>query len=370
MIWSEKYAPKKFTELLFTNSVHFDSLSWLKSWTQSSPILILAGPTGHSKSLLIKIISQLSNRKLIVMDSQSFKNENYVSAMSKCCTITGIMNMVLLEDVEDSFYKEVLRDKKKFKLPIVITCSDKYNPVFLDKDFLVLEVKKLSSNLAIGRISDILKSESCFFSPKDLLNLIEQSNSDLRSVLNTLQLFKKCVKIDSLGVRNSFQVINDILKKGVQSTDDISPPILSLVHTNYIDSSKLEDVIELAESFSVSNLLPSDYLFLPCTKLRCKKMSFLPSKPKMCPFLKNANHSLLCKSVLPYYNLLDKEDSSIQEYLSKICEKYNFGEKIVKKEEIKQILHAPVKEKVFKFKFKPGRSFAVKRDIDIKEFFE
>lgn len=368
MNWSEKYKPKKFTELLFTNNTHFEALKWLKTWSTDSPILIISGPTGHSKTLLIRLICKLTNHRLVSLDSYSFKNDNYAYTSS----VNSVLNqkiLILLEEVEDSFYKDLLKERNKYKVPIVITCYDKYNPIFLNNIFMVLEVKKLTNTLVVTRINEILRKENIFFNQRELINLVEQSNCDLRSILNTLELFKRCRNTNVIKVRNSFQVINDILSHGIQNIEDISLPILSLVHTNYLESSEIEDISKISELYSLTNLLPSQYSFLPCTKLRCKKISFLPAKNKTCIFIKRKNHYTLCHNILPYYNLINSDSKEVKDDLQRINEKYKIYDNYERKEE--KTIEVPVKtkERIFKMKFKSGRSFAVKRDVDINEFF-
>ncbi|RVD92958.1 replication factor C large subunit [Tubulinosema ratisbonensis] len=202
MIWAEKYSPKKFTELLFSTSVHFESLKWIKDWCLDSPILVLAGPTGHSKSLLVKILANMTNRRLFFLTSHSFKSEKYAYVASNIRSLKNEERLILIEDVDDSLIRELTKNKKKYKVPIVITLPDKYNSLLNNQDFYVLEVKKLTTNLVLKRINEISKSENISFNQKDLLNFIEKSNCDLRSILNTLQVYKRCVNLSKIKIKN------------------------------------------------------------------------------------------------------------------------------------------------------------------------
>lgn len=325
MIWADKYSPHKFTELLFSTGVHFEALKWIKNWSTDSQILVLAGPTGHSKSLLIQILSKLTQRRLFTLTPHSFKNENYAYSASNMRSLRNEDSIILIEDVDDSLLKDLIKNKKKYKVPIVLTLLEKYNSLLLNKEFYVLEVKRLTTNLVIKRINEISKFEGITFNQRDLLNFIEKSNCDLRSILNILQVYKKCVNLSKIKVKNTFQVINDILNGELDSLDDISAPVLSLIHNNFLENSDLNDAYEVYELFSLCDTLPQTYNFLPCTKLRCKKISFLPAKNYSCDYSKRKDHKFICHKILPYFNLI-KNDLRYKDYLLTVNEKYKIKE--------------------------------------------
>ncbi len=138
----------------------------------------------------------------------------------------AINQLKLLNDKEKSSSKII---KKIIKRPIIAICNDLYSSQLEKLRPLceILKIEKINKNSIISRLSSICINENLSLSNKDLNDIVEINECDLRSCLNFLQfgggesIINKEGLFSRDGMSSWFTVVNHVFKRDWKSTKKI-----------------------------------------------------------------------------------------------------------------------------------------------------
>lgn len=386
-LWSEKYRPKRFTELLFSKNIQCDVLRWLKGWTPRAKPLLICGPPGYGKTTLVTIVGRLLGYHVVEINAGTCRTQDLadrIIGLSQCSTLTNKKNLVLVDEVDCiaqdiMFTRSLTKNSQRIFVPVVFTCNDKYS--LQTGCFDVVIVQRPRAVDVADRLVQVLKQEEAVFDKRTLLYLAEECGGDFRAILNTLQVMSP--KALSSGVqtvrtllRSHFQVAGDALAQRENRfayyerycTSHVSS-IIGNSYTN-IDTS-LRNLSGICESLSVADLLPEDYHFLPIDKFYktgARNIIWTVPKPLVCSRRTRSDHTMYCTHTLPFFRLFkeDRNNYTLIEHLKLIVDRYKIEDTewvafvknfvFIKKVE---------RRKEFRYRYKEGYSMAVRRDISV-----
>ena len=242
-LWVNKYAPRKFIELVSNERTNRLVLKWLKSWdpfvhkTKAKPrqaahgqtkpdkdsrpeqkVILLSGPPGSGKSTLAHVVALhsgytpvevnasdartvnvLQNLILNAMETQSAFGDN----KPKCIIldeIEGVSNQgedkgvvkLIVDMIKAPLRTGKKRNRKALTRPIICICNDAYAPVLrqLRTESFHVAFKPAEEGRLTQRLAEICKLEHVTVRAHALRLLCGRMENDIRSCLHALQFLK------------------------------------------------------------------------------------------------------------------------------------------------------------------------------------
>ena len=305
----DKYRPRSYIDLLTDEWLNQEVMMWVKQWDEcvfkktpsealatkfrhktdklgrpEKKILLLAGPPGFSKTTMAHVIAKqngynpfeinasderaaelVNNRLMNAINSQSVfgdKKPNLVIIDE----IDGALNSssdagfikLLVELATSSDLPNISKQKKGKTLlrPIICICNDLYAPALrpLRAVAQIYTFRKTAAAVMSKRLKSICDMEG-FKVDKSALNyLVEKSDCDIRTCLNTLQVLKGKLKlqqkINSVTENRKAPIISLQMMKDISIGDkDIQKTIFNIWNSIFIESNDFSKTYGLIESY-------------------------------------------------------------------------------------------------------------------------
>lgn len=294
---SQKYKPTDINSIV-GNKININNIhQWITNWTplNKKKCLLISGNSGIGKKLSIEIILKTLNYNIVELNSDDERDKEYIKTSIKPIlqvskTVFGKKNALVVNDLDclsdHGFISALIDCIKETKIPIICTCNDRYNQAF--KTFATycedIKFKNPNTNDIYKFINPIYKKEKILISEINARILIENSNNDIRNILNNLQLYNHNSEIKSNKDRTQIGIF-DMANIMFSQTSDFdkkyktfwldSDLVPLMIHENYIgnniglsqnqnsnqnsiESNKLKDLNNI---FNAANCLSDINLF-------------------------------------------------------------------------------------------------------------
>jgi len=289
-MFTVKYRPNKLEDFIGNKTCIQPFIRWLLEWdlkNKKTKCALVSGITGVGKSLLVELILKKHDYNIINLSIDDERDKEYMNQFIKPLlrtkkTFDGQENVIVISDIDSGngygFMSSLTECIKDTCIPIICICDDRYSqsikpilnycfdiklgkPCFTDVYRLIYKVVT-TENIKIGKSS--------------IDKLYEQSNGDIRFILNTLQLNpKKIYAAKNIQSSNIFDTAGQLFSMDLNLDEkyrlywmahDIHP---LLIHENYINCTllvkdeikKLENISYSADSLSDFDIIDSQFDF-------------------------------------------------------------------------------------------------------------
>jgi replication factor C subunit 1 len=250
------YRPKTPTDFV-GNKIAFDSLtSWLLKWTpddKKNKCALIFGLCGIGKSLVAEmVVLDQYNYNIINVGLDVDRNKDYLNNVIKPLikiktTIDGKHNVLVVSDIDSGndygFIATLTECIKESQIPIICICDNRYDQNIKPILNYCLDIKMTRPSYPeVYRLMNrVILAEKLRIKEHEIKDLYEQSNGDIRFMLNTLQfgLIKNKKNIQSANIFEttaslfSMDETIDSKYETYWAANDLHP---LMIHENYISN--------------------------------------------------------------------------------------------------------------------------------------
>ena len=199
MMWSEKYRPQRFTDLLGNEDSRKFFLGWFEKWKKGTKPLLLVGHPGIGKTTLANLAGKNFGYDMISLNASDVRNKKNIQEILQPVlgnqTVLG-KPMIFIDEVDGvhgrSDYggvEALINILKEPTVPIILAAnndsSDKMKKI--KKVVKTISLRPLPPRLLRLYLNMVLEKENANINPGRLFKLVSESNGDIRSMLNSAQ---------------------------------------------------------------------------------------------------------------------------------------------------------------------------------------
>ena len=199
MMWSEKYRPQNFMDLIGNEDARQLFAGWFEKWKKGTKPLLLVGPPGIGKTTLANLAGRNFGYDMIGLNASDVRNKKNIQEILEPVlgnqTVFG-KPMIFVDEVDGvhgrSDYggvEALINILKEPTIPIILAAnnnsSDKMKKI--KKVVKTISLYPLPPRLLRLYLNMVLEKENAQINPGKLIKLIAESNGDIRSMLNSVQ---------------------------------------------------------------------------------------------------------------------------------------------------------------------------------------
>jgi replication factor C subunit 1 len=279
-MYTSIYRPKKIEKFIGNKEVIQPFIKWILEWENNdnkNKCALVSGNTGIGKSLLVELILKKHDNNNINFNIDEACSKEYINSYIKPLITTkrslnGQENALVVSDIDSGgdygFISCLIECIKKTQIPIICICHDKYSQSIKPILNYCFDIKmaKPKYDDVYRLVYDVVINEKIKIKQLQIKELYEESNGDIRFILNSLQLNIKSYK--DIQSSNIFETTGLLfsMDKTIEQKNEIywcSADIHTLmVQENYInniiglkeDLGKLEKLSYSADALSDADL--------------------------------------------------------------------------------------------------------------------
>jgi len=198
-MWSEKYRPNNFTDLIGNEETRKLFVEWFTNWKKGTKPILLMGPPGIGKTTLANIAAKQFGYDLISLNASDIRNKRNINEILTPVlgnqTVLGTP-MIFIDEIDGVHGRAdygggeaIIQILKEPTVPIVLAAntdtSDKMKSI--KKVVKTINLKPLSPKLLRLYLSKILQLEGVKVDSDALAKLVIESRGDIRSLINFTQ---------------------------------------------------------------------------------------------------------------------------------------------------------------------------------------
>ena len=315
-MYTTKYQPKKIENFIGNKSVIQPFIYWLLEWNaddKKNKCALVSGICGIGKSLLIDLILKKHDYNIIHLELDSDRYKDYMNNVIKPIiktrkTFDGQENVLVVSEVDVGndygFISSLVECIKDSKIPFICICENRYEQSIKPILNYCLDFKmtKPSYKEVYTLIYNVVVKEKIKIKESEIKELYEQSNGDIRFMLNTLQFgLRKSIKniqstniFETTGKLFNMEETIDSKYEAYWLSHDLHP---LMIQENYINNilggqdvvKKLENLAYSADSLSDMDLFETrvnmtNWEFEPHVALNAIKAASKCNKKSMIKF--------------------------------------------------------------------------------------
>jgi replication factor C subunit 1 len=365
------YRPKTIEKFIGNKQVMQPFIQWLLEWEPNNTknkCALVSGLCGIGKTLLVELILMKHDYNIINLALDDERNKSYIDTHIKPLikskkTYDGQENVLVVSDIDSGsdygFINSLVECIKLSQIPVICICDNRYDQSIKPILNYCFDIKLTKPNYpdVYRLVYNVVVGEKIRIKESEIKDLYEQSNGDIRFILNTLQFGMRTGK-KNIQSSNIFETTGKMLSMDETIDSKLETYWLAndihilMIQENYINNTlSVRDEAKKMENISYSaDALSDSVLFEDCVN-----MANWEFEPYVAMSAINASSKCNKKAMIKFPQFLGKVSTMYKNKREKInyenTELYN--EKERKTERISQlrsgeIYTEPIKEKIKK----------------------
>lgn len=231
MLWTQKYIPKKITEVVGQKKAVEQFIKWIKEWRPGKKAVLFYGPAGVGKTCLVNVLAKERNLEIIEMNASNYRTASRIKEVigqsMKQKSLFKKGKVFLIDEIDGLAGREdtggvgeIIKIIKESHYPMVLTANDVWNPRLrtLREHCVLISFGKVFFWDILRKLEYICQQEGIKCDKEILKKIAKTSEGDLRSAINDLETLVRGKKeitqsdMESLGIRERETSIFDALK--------------------------------------------------------------------------------------------------------------------------------------------------------------
>ena len=224
LLWVEKYRPKTVDECILPENIKKSFQGFLKK--KDFPNLLLSGNAGVGKTSIAKALVNELDMDLMFINGSLERNIDMVRTkimeFGSTVSLMGNKKVVIIDEsdgignIAQQSMRGVIEQFKNTRF--IFTCNYKNQIIdaihsrcnVIDFNLSKEDKKEVATNF-FKRVLEILDKENIEYDKKVVANLVKKYFPDNRRILNELQRYSSCGKID-VGILTSINSVNNLVE--------------------------------------------------------------------------------------------------------------------------------------------------------------
>lgn len=199
MMWSEKYRPQSFADMVGNEEARTAFVEWFAKWKKGTKPLLLVGPPGIGKTTLANLASKQFGYDMIGLNASDIRNKQRIqeilSPVLGNLSIFG-KQMIFVDEVDGIHGRSdfggvegLIKILKEPTVPIILAANSETTDKMkgIKKVVKTIHLKPLPPRLLQLYLQKILKNENAKLGLGSIIKIIINSRGDLRSMINSSQ---------------------------------------------------------------------------------------------------------------------------------------------------------------------------------------
>jgi replication factor C large subunit len=205
-IWSDKYSPRKVSEVLGNGDAIARIKRWLLAWDSGKPpekrAILLSGPTGTGKTAMVYAIGNESGHEVVEVNASDKRDKETIRRVIGSTAALGslfndVKTRILLFDEVDGLSGDedrggvsaIIEVIKETTNPIILTANDKWDSKIrpLQRLCMMVDLRRIQTSTIVNMLIRICQNEGVKSNLEALRVIADNSGGDLRSAINDLQ---------------------------------------------------------------------------------------------------------------------------------------------------------------------------------------
>lgn len=199
MMWSEKYRPKDISEMIGNEEARSSLVEWFAKWKKGTKPILVVGPPGIGKTTIATLISKKFGYDMISLNASDVRSKSNINEVLRpvLSNVSVLGSPMIFIDEVDGIHgrsdfggvEALVSILKESSVPIILAANtditDKMKTI--KKAVKTIYFKPIPPRLLRILLTNILKIEGAKLSPGSMIKVINESNGDIRSMINLCQ---------------------------------------------------------------------------------------------------------------------------------------------------------------------------------------